>query len=183
MTKDRQLIAAIAHVNLKEIISNRGQGSVDFFLAWTRGARQIKDLTDLELARLTHHIKPELIPKIKIAKRLNLPAPEDSLLEMYYAGKFFKPLYKLSSKELRESRKDKTPITQFKIGLNLSPKDSLTWCLRIRGLTSTTHKNSLLKVAHGDVYTQEKLHRFGLADSFKCPIFDEIETLQHKIIE
>lgn len=49
-------------------------------------------------------------------------------------------------------------------------------------LTSTRHKNSLLRIAHGDVYTKDKLHRFGMADDNKCPRCDEVETLNHKFI-
>ena len=38
-------------------------------------------------------------------------------------------------------------------------------------------------MVHGDVYTQSKLHRFGLADTDKCPRCDEIEDLKHKVLE
>ena len=183
LNSDKNLIAAIGEINLKEVVTTRGQTSIAFFMAWTRGARKVRELSDQELTRLERHIRQDLIPKIKIAIRLNLPAPDNSFLKQYYIAKSYKPLYKLSSKEIRESRKDKTPITKFKIGLELNPKDSLTWCLRIKGLTSTSHKNTVLKVAHGDIYTQEKLNRFGLADSSKCPRCDQIETLQHKVIE
>ena len=41
----------------------------------------------------------------------------------------------------------------------------------------------MLRVAHGEIYTKEKLHRFGLIDSPQCPRCDSIETLQHKFIE
>ena len=183
LNSDKNLIAAIGEINLKEVVTTRGQTSIAFFMAWTRGARKVRELSDQELTRLERHIRQDLIPKIKIAIRLNLPAPDDSFLKQYYIARSYKPLYKLSSKEIRESRKDKTPITKFKIGLDLNPKDSLTWCLRIKGLTSTSHKNTVLKVAHGDIYTQEKLNRFGLADSSKCPRCDQIETLKHKVIE
>ena len=41
----------------------------------------------------------------------------------------------------------------------------------------------MLRIAHGDVYTKEKLHRFSLADNDKCPRCDGVETLRHKFIE
>ena len=50
-------------------------------------------------------------------------------------------------------------------------------------MTSIQHRNLILKIAHGDIYTQEKLNRFGLADSDNCPRCGAIETLKHKILE
>ena len=52
----------------------------------------------------------------------------------------------------------------------------------MRKVTSVKHRNSLLKIAHGDVYTKSKLARFGLIDSPNCPRCGEIEDLQHKVI-
>ena len=43
-------------------------------------------------------------------------------------------------------------------------------------------KSTLLRVAHGDIYTKDKLHRFGLIDSNKCPRCDSQVTLEHKFI-
>ena len=74
----------------------------------------------------------------------------------------------------------KSPILNFKIGLVLAPKESCTWFLRISKLTSTKHKNTLLRLIHGEFYTKEKLHRFGLIENNTCPRCDQIETLNHK---
>ena len=56
MDSDRHVLAAIGQEKLKKIISIRGQGSLDFFVPWTRGARKIKDISLQELARLERHI-------------------------------------------------------------------------------------------------------------------------------
>ena len=55
--------------------------------------------------------------------------------------------------------------------------------MRVTKLSSTRHKDTLLRAAHGDIYTREKLFRFGLIDSNQCPRCDEVETLRHKVIE
>ena len=73
------------------------------------------------------------------------------------------------------------PITEFKIGLYLTIAESLSWCKKISVLTSIRHRNILLRVAHGEIYTKEKLARFGLSDSPTCPRCNAIENLQHKI--
>ena len=41
----------------------------------------------------------------------------------------------------------------------------------------------LLRLAHGEFFTKEKLHRFNLIDSSLCPRCDQIETLRHKFID
>lgn len=41
----------------------------------------------------------------------------------------------------------------------------------------------MLRVAHGDVYCKERLYRFGLVDSPTCPRCDNIETVDHKLLE
>ena len=50
-------------------------------------------------------------------------------------------------------------------------------------LTSVKHKNILLRVAHGEIYTKMKLQRFNLIDDNSCPRCGEAETLTHKFIE
>ena len=101
--------------------------------------------------------------------------------ESYLIGSVSKQLSKCSSKEIRTARSSSVPETSFKIGLELTPKASITWLFRISRLTSTKHKTNLLKVAHGDVYTKVKLLKFGLTQDDKCPRCNESETLQHKI--
>ena len=154
---DRRLIAAIRETNLKEVITQRGQGSIAFFIRWARGARKISDLTRLELERLSRHIAAEKLPKLRIAIDSNIPPPEAEFYKMHRIRQLYKPLGSISSKEFRDNRNPRSLITSFKIGLNLTELECQTWCLRLRKLTSTTHKALILKVAHGDIYTQDKL--------------------------
>ena len=71
----------------------------------------------------------------------------------------------------------------FKVGLILSPLDSSNWTNRIKKLTSIRHKAIILRTAHGEIYTNERLHRFGMIDSPNCARCGEIETLEHKIYQ
>ena len=70
-----------------------------------------------------------------------------------------------------------------KIGLNLLRDESLSWGLRISKLTSTRHKNILLRIAHGDIYTKDKLLRYGMGNDNCCGRCNQIEDLRHKFIE
>ena len=180
---DRNVMASIRHEKIKNIVSTRGQGSLDFFQIWTRGARRLGDLTRQELARLGRHIDPTRIHKLELALVYNLPPPPDEFASSFYINKKHKHLGKITSKEFRTNRTADSPILEFKLGVRLSESDSRTWSLRLSKLTSTKHKNILLRVVHGDIYTQSKLHRFGLADNDTCPRCNHTEDLRHKFIE
>ena len=41
----------------------------------------------------------------------------------------------------------------------------------------------MLRAIHGDIYSQERLFRFGLSDTPNCETCGEIETINHKILE
>ena len=175
-------MSAIRNTGIKYLVQARGLNSIAFFQIWTSGARKVKDLRNTDLDALIRHIDENKIEKLRIAISLNIGPPDPNLNNTYYTGKEHKPLSSLTSKEIRIIRSSKKPIAEFKIGLSLTLKESLNWGHRVSKLTSTRHKNSLLRIAHGDVYTKDKLHRFGMADDNKCPRCDEVETLNHKFI-
>ena len=60
----------------------------------------------------------------------------------------------------------------------------MSWTIKLRKLTSTRHKNVLLRAMHGDVFSNERLYRFGLRDSPACANCQEqLETVQHRLVE
>ena len=63
----------------------------------------------------------------------------------------------------------------------LTTTECISWGNVLRKLTSVRHKNTILRVFHGEVYTKVRLARFGLTDSDTCPRCDEAEDLEHKI--
>ena len=46
----------------------------------------------------------------------------------------------------------------------------------LKRLKCTRQNNTYLIIYHGDVYTKEKLHRFGLIDTNNCPRCDVAEN-------
>jgi hypothetical protein len=52
---------------------------------------------------------------------------------------------------------------------------------KIKKLTSVKHRNTMLKVLHGDVYTNERKNRFGLREDPYCDRCNEIDTLEHRL--
>ena len=95
----------------------------------------------------------------------------------------FKEIVKCTSKEIRASRTRLDPIQNLKLGINLSRPEAINWGFKLAKLTSIKHRNMLLRVAHGEIYTKEKLHRYNLIDNDRCPRCGEAETLNHKFIE
>jgi exonuclease III len=53
----------------------------------------------------------------------------------------------------------------------------------LKRLKCTRQKNTYLRIYHGDVYTKEKLFRFGLIDSPNCPRCNVAETRMHLLYE
>ena len=73
-------------------------------------------------------------------------------------------------------------INVFKIGALLTPGELRSWTLRVRKLTSVRHRNILLRVAHGDIFSNSRLNKFGLRDSPACTNCQEqLETIQHRV--
>ena len=181
--KDVRFLKFVRDSEIKEVISKEGSNSIPFYLIWRRGARKVEDLTANDLARLTRYINPSRLAAIEAAARYRLEAPTENEQLMFYMNGKWRHLAVCSSKEIRLQRANQEPLTNFKIGLNLTRAESLSWAHRITKVTSTRHKNTILKIAHGEVYTKEKLFRFGLAPDPRCPRCDEIETLRHKFVE
>jgi hypothetical protein len=74
-------------------------------------------------------------------------------------------------------------ICVYKIGLILEPGEVLNWCKKIKKLTSVKHRSILLRVIHGDIYSNSRLHRFGLIQDPKClNCSAPAETIEHKIL-
>jgi hypothetical protein len=119
--------------------------------------------------------------KIEKAVRLNVALGVDTVWDTFLLNGKLIELHKCSSKEIRESLSTRSIITKFKIGLELEERQARTWLFKVNKLTSTAHKNALLRVAHGEIYTQERLARFGLSNDVGCPRCDLVEDLEHKI--
>ena len=177
------VLVEVQQILLADIVSRVGRNSIPYFMARRRGRLKIVDLTPGELSEITRFIDKDKL--VLIRKAIAIPQLNRTMeIKTSIAIKDrLKDISVCSSKEIRESRSDRSPITNYKIGASLSSKEALTWGLKISKLKSTKHKNILLRVAHGEVYTKEKLHRFNLSDSNLCPRCGQIETLTHKFID
>ena len=177
-------VSLLGHTKISAIISNLGKSSLAYFALSNRGAKQLKDLNRRDLELIGPHLPANFLSEARkyIGTQMAIPPGADDAT-LYYHCSVLKPLEKLSSKEIRTARKEKDPICLYKLGMILAPNEALTWGNSLRKLTSTRHKNILLRTAHGEIYTKEKLFRFNLANDANCVNCEQIETLAHKIYE
>ena len=90
----------------------------------------------------------------------------------------------LSSRDFRVNSASYDLICIYKAGLVLDPGEVHSWALKIKKLSSSRHKNILLRVAHGDIFSNRRLHNFGLTDLPGCKNCPEpIETNSHHLFE
>ena len=181
----RDLLSAIADTDLKILLNERGKASIPFYVLWARGVRKVKDLTVRDLVGLSRYIDKKQYKKLELAistRSGRIPA-SPFFLESYFLKNRNKPLQAATSKEIRIARCTKEPILELKLGAIHTESETRSWGLKVTKLTNMRHKNLLLRIAHGEIYTKEKLHRFGMIDSPQCPRCEEIETLRHKFIE
>ena len=179
----RDLLNSVADTEIGRLVGDRGKASIPFFVLWSRGARKVSDLTVANLRSLNRYIEHRKFKKLELAIRTRSGHCTASFGESYFVSNRDKPLEKLTSKEIREARSGKDLIKTFKLGIQLREVESCSWGLKLSKLTSTKHKNLLLRVAHGEIYTKVKLHKYGLTDSPMCPRCQTAETLTHKFIE
>ena len=182
MDRNVSLIGAVRSLAIAKTLNHRGRLSLRYFMLRTRGANKISDLTLGDIAELERFIDPNKMNLLRQAIATAVPNNVRVINSCILVKERFKEIVTCTSKEIRESRMDSEPVRNFKLGYNLDTSEALNWGYKLGRVTSVKHKNTLLKVAHGDVYTKEKLHRFNLSDDASCPRCGDIETLQHKFI-
>ena len=183
--RNRLLIDAVKQVKLTSILSREGKLSLNYFSLRIRGKVRVGDLTQGEAISLNRFLDRKIKELLmRAVQSPRLPPSGIKLGECILTtnGKF-KEIWRCTSKEIRESKNVKNPICSFKLGNNLTTAEALTWGNKLSKLTSTKHKNVLLRFAHGEFYTKLKLHRYNLADGSECPRCGQIEDLKHKFIE
>ena len=184
------IVSMLNSVRLKHFLIATGSRSIPFFMINRRRPNvTVTQLTEPEFANVERYMKyPQLNQAIRALIRSPINVQHNVSVNEFFMvrSKALVSICKLSSKEIRLNQltSDETMICVYKSGLLLTPGELMAWTRQIKKLTSTRHKNVLLRVAHGDVYSNERLHRFGLRDDPKCSNCNEpSESRMHRIVE
>ena len=180
---ERVFVEAIKTTRISAILSEEGLRSISYFMLRTEGKRKLGDLLDNDPMRLRRIVKN--VSYVDIARALlNINLNRIELTEPIDGYPIEGRLVRLSSvtsKQIRESRSDKEPICIFKCGLIMSPIESINYMKKVKSITCTRNKNAILKYLHGDIYTNERLARFGLKDDPSCEHCGMIDTIDHRL--
>ena len=190
VTSSSCLTSILLATKLRDLLTDVGQRSLLFFVI-NRRVRQprVNELTMAEFCSIERFIAlprlrailRELIGRRHIA---GVNGEINALTAYPTSSKVLVNVGSLSSKNLREGLSIPDPIYIYKLGPILLPGELESWTIKLRKLTSTRHKNVLLRAMHGDVFSNERLYRFGLRDSPACANCQEqLETVQHRLVE
>ena len=182
-------ISLLNNFKVVTLMNAVGRRSVPFFLIHRRSPDIcVTDLAIREFDSVARYSKyPQLAEGFKSLIRNRLRAQGTAPInELYFnRDRAVVSICTLSSKDLRMNQinVEDRMICTYKSGLILDPGELTSWTLRTRKLTSTRHKNVILRVAHGDVFSNGRLHRFSLKDNPGCSNCAEPnESPLHRIV-
>lgn len=169
-------------MGISSVVNRIGLNSIAYFNVRRTGKLKLGELTLADLNSLSRFIDPVLVDCLKTMIPLNGKDLTDRDRECIIVRNRVTHLAELSAKSIRANRTNLEPICLFKSGAILMPKESLTYFFQLSKLSSVRHKNILLRIIHGDIYTKERLFRFGLVENPTCPRCNALETLEHKFV-
>jgi len=180
-----KLIGLLRSSKISNWIKPECANSIRLLSLRVRGIVTLGQIAREDLQRLRPIVRCQellrLVGDIRGLDRVPIPTMEDR--HLYPISGKLKNLSKCSSKEIRINRQENEQTCVFKIGLILNVTESKTWLYKIRKLTSVRHRNLMLRIAHGDVYSNERKFRFGLVESPDCTRCGNVDTTTHKLFE
>ena len=186
-------VHCVNRMKLTELLTPQGKQSVSYFMIHRRQRNAtVGQVTSAEFLHVNRYlIYPELVPiltRLLATRRQIIPNGNMPSREMYplMLTRSIVKVSTLSSRDFRSDLKssDETMICTYKVGMILTPGEVKSWAYRKSKLTSTRHKNILLRVAHGDIYSNERLFRFGLINDPKCSnCAIANESITHRLVE
>jgi len=183
---NRVLIGLLKSIPVRELINANGRNSLVYFRLRQQGVAQIGDLNPANLDSMERFLNDRRLTYRLLAGTLRTrdwrrPTENDKLT--IPGNGSLHDIRTLSAKEIRGLIFTKDPLCLFKSGVILNPTSSINYFNKISKLTSVAHKNILLRALHGDIYTNERLFRFGMRDNPQCSRCESIDTLEHRLNE
>jgi hypothetical protein len=176
-------VKSMKDIRISTIISQTGKTSLPYFRLRISNKSIVGDLTINEVNSIERFVANKtLLNSIKDIVRFRNVNPNVEYKYNLTFNKKWCNLLTLSSKQIREVISLPLPICIFKVGVILSPAETLNYFTKLNKITCTSHKSLMLKVLHGDIYTNDKLCRYGLRQDPICNDCTEIDTLEHRLL-
>ena len=185
------LVNALMNTKLKNLLNPAGRQSLNYNVIQQRGAnrcagqvtvRELKSVAKFLKYRQLFTVLEQLVGRGALGAVSSLDAKAMYPIEK---DKIVVNVAGISSKMFRlNDQRREDMICLYKQGLVLTPGEVIHWTNRLKKLTSTRHKNIILRVAHGDIFSNERLCRFGLINDPKCQNCEEsAESINHRLID
>ena len=179
-------VGLLQNLRLKNLLTPTGCRSIWYLGLYRRfGHPKVKDATAIEIRNISMHLRyPRLVRPLEACVTAQ-GIPTDPAMAYPTAPGVITSMPQLKSSTFRKTRLDEANsiICLYKIGLALTPGEVKNWTKRIRKITSVRHRSLILRIAHGDIYSNSRLHKFGLIDSPMCNNCNtDLETIEHKFI-
>ena len=189
VTVSSSLSTIVLNTKLSKLLTGDGMRTLSYFMLSRKYPNCIvRQLTPHEFRTIERLIRyPELRTVIRsLLESPPLPNLNVNDKEVYPCRNMnVVNISSMASKALRLDKHDSAEsiICLYKIGLALDPGEVKSWMNRLKRLTSTRHKNIILRLVHGDIFSNARLFKFGLKDSAACLNCPEpIETIQHRVL-
>ena len=173
-------------MKLADCITDAGRVSLQFLAIRGRiPDAKLRDLTANEVNSVRRHLLWEQLGELVLRlNRVGINLEQDEALTFTIPKKnyIFGNLSSLTSKGIREEVRSSQAL-ELKMAANYNRIEVRHWASLTRKLKSTRHKNILLRIVHGDIFSNERLARFGLIEESACNnCEDQIETITHKFL-
>ena len=184
--RDAKLCALFQNHKLKQLLTPIGRQSLNYFILNARTPNPcVGQLSTVDVRSIERNLKYQGLSRILTAivnLQINVPVVPDLLDLIPTKGLAMVNVSSLSSKAIRLNQSAEQRIEIYKLCPTVDPIEVLAWTKRTKSLTSTRHKNILLRIIHGDVFSNSRLFRFGLLNDPKCINCPEpIESIAHRL--
>ena len=188
--RNANLCSLLSNQKLKHFLKPAGRQSLNYFVLNNRLRNpSIAQLRAADIRSVERHFKYRGLARILTAlvtRPVNIPVGTDSLEAFPTRDMSIVKISTLTSKALRQNWMGgaEQGIHIYKLGPILDPGELKAWTRRKKKLTSTRHKNILLRAIHGDIFVNSRLFKFRLTNDPKCLNCQEpVETIMHRLIE
>ena len=187
--RNSSLCLLLSNQKLRHLLTPAGRQSLNFFIINNRIRNPcIAQLRPEDIRSVERHLKYRGLARILtgiVTRPVNIPTGIDVYEAVPARDQAIVKISTLSSKELRKNWIGaERGIHIYKLGPILDPGELKAWTKRKKKLTSTRHKNILLRAIHGDIFSNSRLFKFKLTNDPKClNCLEPVETILHRLNE